>query len=238
MKKRKLTPRRKFRKNLARKIRGQKRPMAFSALEVGDDQMIEMLLQRDPDLAHNRDLNGVTLLRAAAFQGRNDIVEMLLPSAAPLDAFEAAVLGKADRMAEILDAGEAPPDDESPEGFPLLHLACFFGHEETAALLLDRGAAIERLASHPMGVRPVHAAAAGMHLDLVKLLLDRRADVNAAQGGGWTLLHHAAHQGNPDFSAYLLDRGADRSAKNEKGQTAADLASALGRDDLAALLAT
>lgn len=236
MKKRKLTPRPKLRKNLARAIRKQRRPMAFSALEVGDDQMIEMLLGEKPDLGHERDLNGITLLRAAAFQGRNDLVEMLLATASPLDPFEAAALGRADRLAEILDAGEAGPDDESPEGFSLLHLACFFGHESTAALLLDRGAAIEHLASHPMGVRPAHAAAAGMHLDVVKLLLDRHANVNATQGGGWTLLHHAAHHGNPEFASYLLERGADPRARNDKGQTPADLASALGREDLSSIL--
>jgi ankyrin repeat protein len=210
--------------------------MAFSALETGDLDMIEMLLVRNPDLAHVRDLNGMSLLRAAVFRGRPDVVEMLLPTAGPLDALEAATLGDRERLVEILDAGEASPDTESPEGFGLLHLACFFGRTAVVELLLGRGAPAEAIASHPMGVRPVHSAAAGRHHDLVRLLLDRGAKVSSPQAGGWTLLHHAAQQGDRGFAEDLLARGADRTAENDRGQTPADVARALDHDALADLL--
>ena len=161
---------------------------------------------------------------------------MLLESAAPIDAFEAAALGRSERLGELLEAGDVGVDDLARDGFGLLHLACFFGHEETARLLLDRGASPETLATHPMGVRPAHSAAASRHRDLIDLLLDRGADVNGRQGGGFTLLHHAALNGDRDLAESLIARGADASAKNERDQSPADLARERGHEELATLL--
>jgi ankyrin repeat protein len=212
------------------------RPLSFSALEAGDMSMLRMRIAEYPDLAHDRDLNGMTLLRTALASGNRDVVDLLLETAGPLDAFEAASLGKGDRLSELLDAGEASPDDVAPEGFGLLHLACFYGHGEVAALLLDRGANLEAVSKHPMGVRPVHCAAAARRADLVEALLDRGADVNAKQGGGWTLLHHAAQRGDAGLAAKLLERGADASIANDRGQTPAEVARGGGHEELAARL--
>ena len=62
MRKRKLPS-----ENLARKKRKRQRPLSFSAMETGDFAMLEMLLAENPDLAHERDLNGMSLIRTAAF---------------------------------------------------------------------------------------------------------------------------------------------------------------------------
>ncbi|MHC4471292.1 MAG: ankyrin repeat domain-containing protein [Planctomycetota bacterium] len=216
--------------------RPKRRHLAFSALEAGDLDMLRLKLAEEPDLAHVRDLNGMSLLMAALYRGQKDAVEMLLETALPPDAIEAAALGRTDRLRELLDGGEAGPEDFSPVGFGLLHLACFFGQREAAELLLDRGAELAAVSRHPMGVRPVHSAAASRHWDLVGLCLDRGEDVNATQGGGWTLLHHAAQQGKRDHAEMLLSRGADASVRNDRGQTPADVARERGNEELADLL--
>jgi ankyrin repeat protein len=55
------------------------------------------------------------------------------------------------------------------------------GHAEVARLLLDSGADAT-LANDNM-FTPLHCAAQSGHLDLVKLLLERRADPNAVTNG-------------------------------------------------------
>ena len=52
-------------------------------------------------------------------------------------------------------------------------------------------------------------AAANGHKDVVKLLLDRGAEVNAKDGVGWSALHLAAREGHKDVVLLLLDRGAN-----------------------------
>jgi ankyrin repeat protein len=219
--------------SLARKKRKKHRPLSFSAMETGDFAMLGMLRTKNPDLAHEIDLNGMTLLRTAVFQGRDDVVSFLRETAGPLDGFEAAALGETARLEELLDAGEVGLEDESPEGYGLLHLCGFFGRRETAEMLLDRGARIDAVASSPLATRPVHCAAASRQHDMACWLLDRGADVAGPQAGGWTLLHHAAQQGSVELAEDLLGRGADPLARNAKGQTPLDVARGLGHEDLA-----
>jgi len=222
--------------NLARKKRKKHRPVSFSALEMDDLKMLRMLRDGNPDIAHDRDLNGMTLLRTAVFQGNQKVIDCLLEVDVELDAFEAAAMGEADRLAALLDEGTAKPDDEGPEGYGLLHLCALFGRQNTAEVLLDRGATLDRVASHPLQVRPVHCAAAGRQYDLVAWFLDRGADLHGPQAGDWTLLHHAAQQGDLAFTEALLARGAKVDAKNVKGQSPLDVARGLGHREVAARL--
>jgi len=160
--------------SLARKKRKKHRPLSFSAMETGDLAMLRMLAAKNPDLGHERDLDGMTLIRKAAFHGREDVVAQLRETAGPLDAFEAAVLGETVRLAELLDAGEASPDDESPEGYGLLHLCAFFGRAETAVLLLDRGGDVHATQAGAWAL--LHHAAQKGEAAFAEALLERGAD--------------------------------------------------------------
>ena len=67
------------------------------------------------------------------------------------------------------------------------------------------------------GNRCLHIAAQNGHFDLVKLLVEAGADVNAQNGGGQTALHMVVSYDIDDVKAYLLSKGADGSIKNEDG---------------------
>ncbi len=207
--------------------------MVFAAMENDDLQMLRYRLESDPNLARVKDLNGNSLLLAAIYLENHEALDLLLESVSSLLAEEAAALGRADRLVELFDAGEASPDDLAPDGFGLLHLACMYGHRETVEMLLDRGASREMVSKHKMKVRPIHSAAAGKKIDIVRLLLDRGADVNATQGAGWRLIHHAAQQGNREFVDLLIEHGAKVSVLNDRGQSPEDIARGLRYEDLA-----
>ena len=51
-------------------------------------------------------------------------------------------------------------------------------------------------------------AAQDGYVDVVRLLLDRGAEVNGQDKVGWTPLHHAAWNGRSVVATLLLDRGA------------------------------
>ena len=55
-------------------------------------------------------------------------------------------------------------------------------------------------------------AAGDGHVEVVKLLLNRNIDVNAADEDGWTPLLSACHNGRTEVAVVLIDAGADLSA--------------------------
>jgi ankyrin repeat protein len=75
------------------------------------------------------------------------------------------------------------------------------------------------------GSTPLHSACFGGHLVVVKLLIEKGANIQAVDGGGFTPLQLASYGGNRDVVQFLLEKGADINAVNEKmNMTALDYA--------------
>ncbi|KAK3349186.1 ankyrin repeat-containing domain protein [Lasiosphaeria hispida] len=72
--------------------------------------------------------------------------------------------------------------------------------------------------------------------DIVKLLLDKKADPNCRCSAGWTPLHAAAIAGMTEVIALLFDAGADHSLRNDYKSTAIILAAEAGEADTMRLL--
>jgi uncharacterized protein len=209
----------------------------IAAIKSNDIARAREVLQLDPALANARDQNGVSAIMNARYRGQTEVVELLLASGAELDVFEAATLGNTARLRELLDRNPKQVDAWSADGFTALHLACFFGQEPSARLLLERGANAAAVAENPMRVQPLHSAAAGRQLGIVRMLLERGAPVNARQHLGWTALHEAANQGNGEMAQSLLQYGADAGLGNDDGKTSADVAAERGHTELVRLFA-
>ena len=62
---------------------------------------------------------------------------------------------------------------------------------------------------------PLHSAAAGHRTEAALLLLDRGADPNAEQPGGWTPLHQAAANGDLVLCKALLEHGANQAQMSD-----------------------
>ena len=204
---------------------------AFDLIDAGDKDALSAGLESDPDLAGERNADGLSPVLYALYNGKQELVEPLLDANPPLDVFDAAAVGRTRGLEELLDGEPELVTSWSPDGFTALHLASFFGQEEAVKILVERGAEVNLVARNAnIHVTPLHSAAAGSHPGIVKLLLEHCADPNAAQDGGFTPLHSAAHNDDRESAEALLEAGADPSLANDDGKTPADLAGDQTRD--------
>ena len=87
----------------------------------------------------------------------------------------------------------------------------------------------------PGGQAPLMAAAGESCADVVALLLDKGANINVADGDGWTPLIKATAAGSTDVVRVLLQRGADMDVADRLERTAWMYAATRGREEIAAL---
>jgi uncharacterized protein len=208
----------------------------FHAVKQGDRPTVEAMLAENPQLAGMRDQSGLSAVLAALYYQQPEIADLLIDRGAPLNLFEAAAAGRIAVVREILDQAPDRVNARAADGFQPLGLACFFGHTALAEFLLERGAEVSAPSSNLLNVQPIHSAAAGQHLEIVRLLLDHGADPNARQADGYTPLHSAAQNGQAAMVRLLLEHKADRYAENSEGITPVDLARQAGHEEAVALL--
>jgi ankyrin repeat protein len=113
-----------------------------------------------------------------------------------------------------------------------LMYAALKGQLALAKLLISKDADVNKT-----GWTPLHYAATNGHVDVIQLLLDNHAFVDAASPNGSTPLMLAAQYGTPQAVKLLLDEGAEPLQKNEQGLTPIDFARRASRIDAERLIA-
>jgi ankyrin repeat protein len=147
----------------------------------------------------------------AIYRGDSDEAERLA-AGRELDIFEASALGRTGRVRDLVDADPSLANAWADDGFQPLGLASFFGHAETARVLVEHGAEVNSASRNPMRVMPLHSAAAAQDPDvryeIAKLLLDAGADPNARQQDDYTPLLAADQHGDARLRDLLVAHGA------------------------------
>lgn len=105
-------------------------------------------------------------------------------------------------------------------------------------LLDENGGLINYHTTTPDSASPLGLASEKGHYEVVKLLIERGAKIDAVDRLEWTPLMSAAHGGHAEIVKLLLSKGADRSLKNVSGLTALDLALETGNKVVIDLLRT
>jgi ankyrin repeat protein len=211
----------------------------FTSIENGDVDAVDRIISKSPGAMEARSPDGLSPVVVAAYWGKREVLARLLATNPTLDFWEAATVGAAERVRELIAEDRTLVSGRSPDGFTALHLAVFFGHPETARLLLDTGSDVTARTTNALDNQPLHAAAAGektRRLECVRMLLEAGAPVNERQSGGSTPLMSSAQNGDGPVLDLLLERGADPSLKDDEGRTAADHADSAGHDVIAGRL--
>ena len=151
-------------------------------------------------------------LLQAIYRGDQGAVDELLAADPELDVFEAAAVGRADRLRELLDEDPSLTNAWAEDGFQPLGLASFFGHVDAAKLLLERGAEVNSASRNDFKVMPLHSAVAEKdaetRYELATLLLEHGADPNARQQDDYTPLMAADQQDDTRLRELLIEHGA------------------------------
>jgi ankyrin repeat protein len=210
----------------------------FDAIKAGKVDEVTQLVQQDPSLTHARDASGASAVLVAAYNMKPDVVDALIQLGAPIDLFEASVLGRVDRIQEILKNSPARVTEHAPDGFTPVALAAFFGQPAAVTALIAAGADVNAAARNPLKVAALHAAVAGGQIEVVQHVLEAGADPNAQQQAGFRAIHEAGVKANRALAELLLAHGADPSLPNDEGKSAIDLAREKGNADFADWLAS
>lgn len=114
-----------------------------------------------------------------------------------------------------------------------LHQACLRGNIDVANILVESAETSDTLnsADHKDGVTPLFLAAREGHVEIVKALIAKGANVNVGEDEGWTSLHSACMNSHIAVVRELIAGGANANvAEFERGITPLSLA--VGNSDL------
>jgi hypothetical protein len=109
---------------------------------------------------------------------------------------------------------------DAEEGLHAFFTAIREGHMEEVTRLLDGDPHLMKASTEYFDRTPLVVAAIYGHADVVGLLIERGADVNAIDNNELTALQNAAREGHEEVVRVLLSRGADSNRKGFDGSTA------------------
>uniref|UniRef100_A0A7N6C4J5 Euchromatic histone-lysine N-methyltransferase 1b n=1 Tax=Anabas testudineus TaxID=64144 RepID=A0A7N6C4J5_ANATE len=209
-----------------KKLRFHPKQLYLSAKQAELKRVLLMLVDGiDPNFKMESQ-NKRTPLHAAAEGGHKDICHMLVQAGANLDMcdenqrtplMEACENNHMETVLYLLRAG-ASATHKDVEGFTCLHLAAKSGHYKIVEHLLSTGL-ININCQDDGGWTPMIWATEYKHVDQVKLLLSKGADISIRDKEENICLHWAAFSGSVEIAELLLNARCDLQAVNIHGDS-------------------
>lgn len=238
----------------------------MAAAHGGSKRVVQILLDAGADV-NARSEDGSTPLLAAAVLGIMDVVEHLRTAGAETGFLEALALGEDDGISSLMPepgsqrtdwgrsvlawaarAGRADiirllhrcgttADTTDVGGKSPLFRAVMSGDLDTVQALLGGGASPNPPRSEMVSMSPLDWAITMGTPDMVRLLVERGANVNEMDPHGHTPLHRAAMKGNFEAARILLEAGADpNQAREEYSITPLGFAATMHNSEMVRLL--
>ncbi|MEO8127540.1 MAG: ankyrin repeat domain-containing protein [Bryobacteraceae bacterium] len=212
----------------------------ITAVRGGDAKSVEKMLTANPELVKAHDTAGATPLHHAAGFGNLATMKLLLDHGADVNAVNKrkspplfwALPDEA--KARLLIEHGANVNAKSNDGrTPTYQAASMANAVPVLRLLLEKGANPE--AKTLTGMTPLLAAARA-NFEAMRLLIDKKVDVNATNAAGGTALMAAAQTGNPQAVRLLLEKGANPNARTKRNDNALGDAATAGNEVTVKLL--
>jgi ankyrin repeat protein len=172
------------------------------AARKGDANKIKALLQQDPKLLNDKDKNGDTPLHIAALHGQVAAAQALLDAGADVNAKN--------------NYGPFTPGDLWDK------VLASNSHQDPVGVLTVHGEDTRYMQN---GYTPLHLAVFSVkHKQIVEMLVNKGADINAQPASGATPLFFAVLRDQKDDVQFLLDHGANLNLPDAYGDTCLDMA--------------
>jgi len=134
-------------------------------------------------------------------------------------------------FAELINAPKIDLEKRSDNGDTALMVASFTDNLPAVKALLDKDVEVN---TH--GWAALHYAAASGDCDIIKLLLEKSAYIDAESPNKTTPIMMAARAGHAEAVKLLVEAGADLHLKNDQGLSAADFAAKSEHPEIAEVL--
>ena len=180
------------------------------ASEKGNTEIVSLLLQNGTKI-DQEDNDGWFPLMIASREGNTDTVSLLLQYGANVNML---------RMMQEPPASMAASYSEHPgtisfilqknnnmHGWSSLMIACLNGHTETALLLIQNGADVDK--QDKDGMSSLMLASQNGHTETAACLLQNGAHVNMQSKDGWSASIKASQGGHQEMVSLLLQNGAN-----------------------------
>ncbi|KAM6959204.1 histone-lysine N-methyltransferase EHMT2 [Aplochiton taeniatus] len=208
----------------------------YPAAKQGEVQRVLLMLLDGIDPTYQPDSqNKRSALHAAAQRGLLEVCYMLVQAGANIDAqdkalrtplLEAIINNHVDVAKYLVQSGACVHHTED-DGYTGLHHAAKLGSLEIVNLLLETGQ-VDINAQDSGGWTPIIWAAEHKHLNVIRALLNRGADVTLKDKEMNVCLHWASFAGCVEIAELVLNAGCPLSSVNTHGDTPLHIAAREG----------